>query len=399
LPSSPSGRGPQLDFVGHEPAPAAHTGWPETDAPDFSQAWSDQQSPSGRTPASTDTGRGQTPPSARRAWPDADADAGPGSGSGQSRTRSWTAWPDNVPGAGKPNADDADLDEPRRGPGGADRREPGDTGADLGRPKAAAAVRSPGKTRPGGSPAPGKKKPASSKKRGPAAKRVAAAKKSGSSSKTSNGSASTAAAKTRAVSAARKTDRAVGELVKSIVHLPGRVLIILGCLVSLVIGAAGYLLIASSPESHTITVPAQLGAFVKEPTLDSSTASALRARIVAGASGEVSRVVAAVYEQSTGPGTSAGPQIVVFIGGNLTGSGSAGGFINGFMTNLKGSFITAGGQLGGQAACAPGTKGGPSECAWADNDTFGVVVSATLSADGLAAEMRQMRAQVERTIK
>jgi len=176
-------------------------------------------------------------------------------------------------------------------------------------------------------------------------------------------------------------------------------MIVVGCLVVVVLAVAGYLLVGASPPSHAIAVPARLGAFVKEPTLDRSTAQALRARIVAGATGEVKNVVAAVYEQSTGPGTSAGPQIVVFIGGNLTGGGSAGGFINGFMTNLKGSFITAAGALGGQAACAHGANGGPSECAWADNDTFGVVVSATVSANGLADEMRLMRTQVEHTTK
>jgi hypothetical protein len=270
---------------------------------------------------------------------------------------------------------------------------------------AATATRSAAKTRPAGaagrSASPGKKKSASAKKRGPAAKRVAAAKKK--SSAASAGSkapvASAPVAKTRAVSAARRMDRQGGDLVKSLVHLPRRVMIMVGCLVVAVLAVAGYLLVGSSPSAHVITVPAQLGAFIKEPTLDSSTAQALKNRITAGASGEVSNVVAAVYEQSTGRGTSAGPQIVVFIGGNLTGGGSAGGFINGFMTNVKGSFITAAGQLGGQAACAPGANGSPSECAWADNDTFGVVVSATLSANGLADEMRQMRGQVERAAK
>jgi hypothetical protein len=366
--------GPRLDF-GHEPSPATHTGWPEPDE----QPWHDTPSPSGRPPASIDTGL--APPAGRRSRRDSGAHEGPQS--------AHTAWPDTDSPSGRtppalgawPDSDGDDID------------------ADSGVLPAAAATRAPGKTRPPGaqgrSPSTGKKKPSSTKKRGPAAKRIAATKKRASSSATAKSSA-TPAANTRA---ARKTDRAVGDLVKSLVHLPRGVLIVVGCLVSLVIGAAGYLVVAASPPSHAITVPAQLGAFVKEPTLDSSTAQALRSRIVAGASGEVKNVVAAVYEQSTGPGTSAGPQIVVFIGGNLTGGASAGGFINGFMANLKGSFIATPGSPGGQAACAPGANGSPSECAWADNDTFGVVVSATLSATGLADEMRQMRAQVEQTTK
>jgi hypothetical protein len=275
---------------------------------------------------------------------------------------------------------------------------------------AATATRSSAKTRPAGAPgrsaSPGKKKPASAKKRGPAAKRVAAAKKKSSAAKAGSNStaanapvASAPVASARAAGAARRMDRQAGNLVKSLVHWPRRAMIVAGSLVVAVLAVAAYLLVGSSPSAHVITVPAQLGAFTKEPTLDSSTAQALKNRITAGASGEVSNVVAAVYEQSTGRGTSAGPQIVVFIGGNLTGGGSAGGFINGFMANVKGSFITAAGQLGGQAACAPGANGSPSECAWADNDTFGVVVSATLSANGLADEMRLMRAQVEHAAK
>jgi hypothetical protein len=395
--------------VAEVPQPS-YPAWPQAQPADGSASRSstrsypvrpDSQSPSGRPPALSDPGHKR---------PD------PGSAS-QASTRSWAAWPDNAPEAGQPSADEDDSDfgaHGRRGPAQA----PDDLDADSGVFPAAAATRSPARTRPAGAPgrsaSPGKKKPASAKKRGPAAKRVAAAKKkssaagsgSGSGSKASAARASAAkapvakapVAKTRAASAARKMDRQGGDLVKSLVHLPRRVMIVVGCLVVAVLAGAAYLLVGSSPSAHVITVPTQLGAFTKEPTLDSSTAQALRHRITAGASGEVSNVVAAVYEQSTGRGTSAGPQIVVFIGGNITGGGS-GGFINDFKTNVKGSFITAAGQLGGQAACAPGANGSPSECAWADNDTFGVVVSATLSANGLADEMRQMRTQLERTAK
>ncbi|HXS61339.1 MAG TPA: hypothetical protein VN767_00595 [Streptosporangiaceae bacterium] len=430
LHSAPSGPGGALlDFGADNPSPATHTGWPDAEAsawPDdqsssgrssapldpglapptgrrsrrrdsgvqeFPQsahtAWPDAELPGGRTSASTDPARRDLTPPALGAWPDPDGASGSGANSESSRTRSWTAWPDNAPGAHRPGADD---DKARRGRD----KTPDDSGSDSGVLPAAAPSRAPGKTRPPG--APGKKKSSSSKKRGPAAKRVAASKKSASGAAAAKSTANPAA-KASAISAARKTDRAVGDLVKSLVRLPRPVLFVVGCLVAMVIGAGGYLLVGASPPSHAITVPAQLGAFVKEPTLDSSTAQALRARIVAGASGEVKNVVAAVYEQSTGPGTGAGPQIVVFIGGNLTGGASAGGFINGFMANLKGSFIATPGQLGGQAACAPGANGAPSECAWADNDTFGVVVSATLTATGLADEMRVMRAQVEHTTK
>ena len=68
------------------------------------------------------------------------------------------------------------------------------------------------------------------------------------------------------------------------------------------------------------------------------------------------------------------------------------------MTKLHGKF-TSPGRLGGRAACGPGTSGNLAECAWADGDTFGVVVSATMGPKALADEMRQMRPFVEHVVK
>ena len=51
------------------------------------------------------------------------------------------------------------------------------------------------------------------------------------------------------------------------------------------------------------------------------------------------------------------------------------------------------------AACAPGSGNGPAECAWADGDTFGVVVSAGMNPAALADEMRLMRSQIEHVVR
>ena len=200
------------------------------------------------------------------------------------------------------------------------------------------------------------------------------------------------------IGASRSRPSSRRPVTKSARRLPRRIMIVTGCLIVAAAGAAAYVLLAPK-STHLVSTPSRLGAFAKSATVDSSTARGLRNKIVAGAAGEVKNVVAAVYEQTTGPGTSQGPQIIVFIGGNLTGGGSASGFIGGLMTQMHGSFVTSAGSLGGQAACAPGSNGGPAECAWADDDTFGVVVSATLSANGLASEMRLMRTQVEHAAK
>ena len=47
----------------------------------------------------------------------------------------------------------------------------------------------------------------------------------------------------------------------------------------------------------------------------------------------------------------------------------------------------------------PGAAGHLTECAWADNDTFGVLASPTLSASALGAELRQMRPALEHPVK
>jgi hypothetical protein len=146
-----------------------------------------------------------------------------------------------------------------------------------------------------------------------------------------------------------------------------------------------------------VSTPATLGTYARQQA--NAPARALKQRIVAAAAGEVKNVVAAVYQRTTGPGTSTGPQIVVFIGGNLAGNASASSLISAFTTRLHGAFATSAGKLGGQAACAPGSNGGPAECTWADGDTFGVVVSATLTSAGLADEMRQMRPLIEHAVK
>jgi hypothetical protein len=162
------------------------------------------------------------------------------------------------------------------------------------------------------------------------------------------------------------------------------------------LAAAGYYKLMPRT-SHVVSTPAAVGSFLKQQA--NATAKDLKHRIMVAAAGDVKNVVAAVYEQKKGPGTSKGPQIVVFIGGNLTGNASASDLITAYMTRLHGAFATSAGRLGGQAACAPGANGGPAECAWADSDTFGVIVSATLTSAGLADEMRQLRPLVEHVAK
>jgi len=158
-------------------------------------------------------------------------------------------------------------------------------------------------------------------------------------------------------------------------------------------GAVAYttLLPKSGGPRHVITTPDRLGDYTQATALGSSLKIAqLRNSLVSQSHGEATHVVDNVYQD--------GNQIVLFIGGNLTGSSSS-SFISSFIGSSPNAVTTSAGSLGGSAACLPSVSGHPAECAWADDDTFGVVLSPTLSAGQLATEMRSMRPLVEHLAK
>jgi hypothetical protein len=162
---------------------------------------------------------------------------------------------------------------------------------------------------------------------------------------------------------------------------------------------AAFLILTRSPngvtQTHVLTTPGSLGCYDKQPQLAvQMQAKTLQHEVVTESSGAAKNVIYAVYENSTCNATVSSPQIFLFIGGNLSGT-SAGSFISGFTGKLPGAVTTGAGKLGGNAACVPSVDGRPAECAWADDDTFGAVASATLNASSLASEMRQMRPLVE----
>ncbi|MGH3302830.1 MAG: hypothetical protein ACRDOK_14330 [Streptosporangiaceae bacterium] len=176
-----------------------------------------------------------------------------------------------------------------------------------------------------------------------------------------------------------------------------RVIALVGTVVVVPAAAFGVVrsgLLRSSGPDHTISMPPRLLGYTQEPGLAKGmNAPALRGDIVKKGSGEATHVVDGVYEDNAGTGPTSSPLIILFIGGNL--SGSASSFIASFTGMLPGAFSTGAGKLGGQAACVPGTSGRPAECAWADNDTFGLFASPALSASVLGKDMRAMRPLVE----
>jgi hypothetical protein len=156
-------------------------------------------------------------------------------------------------------------------------------------------------------------------------------------------------------------------------------------------GAVGYRVLKAHGQAHVVLTPQRLLTYVQKPSLAKSMhAQQLRAEILSKGNGEASHVVDAVYEDANSKPLSS---IILFIGGNLSGSSSA--FISSFTGLVPGSFRTSPGSMGGEAACVPSVSGHPAECAWADNDTFGLIASASLGASALANELRQIRPLVE----
>jgi hypothetical protein len=166
--------------------------------------------------------------------------------------------------------------------------------------------------------------------------------------------------------------------------------------------AAASLLLRSSARTHMLVTPSKLGVYVRRPQLEKQmNAKQLQQQVVAKSAGQASHVVSAVYENSAGVSGSAAPQIILFIGGNLTGV-TPGGFITSFTGQFKGAQSTTAGSLGGKAACvnAQGSATGRvALCTWADGDTFGVVASQTMNVSQLAVQMRAIRPGVERPLR
>jgi hypothetical protein len=171
-----------------------------------------------------------------------------------------------------------------------------------------------------------------------------------------------------------------------------------GLAVGVVVVTVGALLLGGSGPAHALVTPAKLGAWVRKPQLEQQmNAKDLQQQVVAKSAGQASHVVDAVYEANSKAAGGTSPQVILFIGGHLSGV-SPTGFITSFTDQFKGALSTGAGSMGGRAACvnAQGNvAGNVALCTWADNDTFGLVASPTMDAAQLGAQMRAIRPDVE----
>ena len=175
-----------------------------------------------------------------------------------------------------------------------------------------------------------------------------------------------------------------------------------GVAVAVAAPAATTVLRHGTARSHVLVIPDKLGSFVRRPQLEQQmNISQLQQQVIAKSGGQASHVVSAVSENSAGVSGTGQAQIILFIGGNLTGV-SPSGFISGFTTQFKGAQTASAGSMGGSASCVnaqPGSTGGVALCIWADNDTFGVVASPTMTSAQLSEQMRAVRPTLEHTSK
>src|SRR5262249_40396778 len=113
--------------------------------------------------------------------------------------------------------------------------------------------------------------------------------------------------------------------------------------------------------------------------------------------GQASNVASAVYQK--GPitvGTGSNAQIFMFVGGKLSGA-DPGASVANFEHSYPGAKEVSAGSLGGQAACTqtPGNQQKAWMCVWFDNDSFGALVSPTMTTAKLAATMDAARPGLE----
>lgn len=182
--------------------------------------------------------------------------------------------------------------------------------------------------------------------------------------------------------------------------LAPRTLLLLGAGLLVAVGViVAIMFLGSGPAgpAHTLVIPARLGAYQRRPELARQMGvSQLEKHILAQSSGQVSHLVSAVYQNGASVALGPAPQVMLFIGGQLTGA-SADAAIKTFTQHFRYSVQASPGRLGGRAACVPGqaSTGGAAVCAWFDNDTFGELVSPNMTASALASELRAIRPSIE----
>lgn len=179
--------------------------------------------------------------------------------------------------------------------------------------------------------------------------------------------------------------------------------IALGAIAVVAAGAIGAVVVnlfgGPSGPQHTVSTPQKVGNFTRQPNLEQQMkVDQLKASIMAKGGGKISDPVASVYQQGTS-GIGSNPQTYIFVGGKLANADPVAEVDNFRKSSPAAKFVHPG--MDGDAACGTATVSGESVamCVWFDNDTFGELVSPTMSTNQLAATMLTARPQLEHTTK
>jgi len=148
--------------------------------------------------------------------------------------------------------------------------------------------------------------------------------------------------------------------------------------------------------AHTVVTPTALGPYKWAPDLEKNAGLATLATSVAKVSdGQTRDIRARTYEKPALGG--AAPQLLEVIGGRLPSTSPASSIVTLIHMHPSAHVVPAG-PMGGSAACfeqTAGTADSVAMCAWFDHDSFGILVSPTLSAASLANLMVQDRPLIE----
>ena len=175
----------------------------------------------------------------------------------------------------------------------------------------------------------------------------------------------------------------------------------LGAIAVVAAGAIGgvlmkYVFAGPSGPAHQVVAPASVDGYTRSATLgDQMHVGALAAGVAKSSGGSASGVVSAVYGQGkVTPGGDA--QIFMFVGGKLA-SADASASITNFQQSYHNADKVSPGSLQGEAACTETHVDGEEAamCVWFDNDTFGALVSPTMTTTQLASTLSSVRPSLE----
>jgi len=175
----------------------------------------------------------------------------------------------------------------------------------------------------------------------------------------------------------------------------------LGAIAVVAAGAIGgvlmkYVFPRSTGPAHQVVAAQSVDAYTQSATLGKEmNVKSLAQSVGASSSGQASDVVSAVYQQGTvTPGSN--PQIFMFVGGKLAKADPSASIAN-FEQSYPNAHVVSAGSLGGEAACTESKVNGQEAamCVWFDNDTFGALVSSTMTTSKLATTLDQVRPALE----